>query len=127
MDDGRVLSGAPVQYADGVYCGAAYVYEGIATGVHETIIMSGTKLLLGQNYPNPFHPATQIKYTITEPGLVQLAIYDILGNRVAIPVNGNKQPGDYEIEFEAKGLHPGIYYYTLSLGKYTQTKKLVVK
>jgi photosystem II stability/assembly factor-like uncharacterized protein len=90
---------------------------------------------LFQNYPNPFNPATKIKYQIPDVNgstgktsriAVQLVIYDVLGKRVNILVDENKNPGTYEIEWDASGLPSGVYFYKLSAGSFTQTKKMVL-
>ncbi len=95
---------------------------------------------ISQNYPNPFNPSTEIKYSIpaslakgihsenpSKGGtLVQLKVYGILGKQVAILVNENKQPGNYEVEFNASSFVSGIYFYTLTAGNYRQTKKMVL-
>ena len=90
------------------------------------------------NYPNPFNPTTKIKYLIpnsespllggTRGGLVQLKIYDILGNEIAILVNEEKQPDIYEVEFDASkyNLCSGIYFYSIKAGSFSQTRKLVL-
>ena len=85
---------------------------------------------LEQNYPNPFNPTTKIRYTI--PGNVEtrhgvsLRIYDILGNEVATLVNEEKQPGYYEIDFNASNIASGVYIYRLNSGKFISTKKMMV-
>jgi photosystem II stability/assembly factor-like uncharacterized protein len=88
---------------------------------------------LSQNYPNPFNPSTKIKFTIAaspNPSkggtLVQLTIYDILGKVVAVLVNEEKQTGVYEVDFDGSNLSSGIYFYKLSAGEFTDTKKLVL-
>jgi hypothetical protein len=89
------------------------------------------KFELYQNYPNPFNPATKIKYSIPSVGTqravsIQLKVYDILGNEVATLVNEEKQAGKYEVEFNAEGLSSGIYYYTLKVGEFVSTKKMIL-
>jgi hypothetical protein len=81
---------------------------------------------LKQNYPNPFNPSTNIEYSITNFRFVVLKVYDILGREVAILVNEEKQPGVYEISFDASGLSSGIYYYLLESGGSAETKKMVL-
>ncbi len=85
---------------------------------------------LSYNYPNPFNPTTKIKYTIPvgtrDRVSVQMKIYDILGNEVATLVNEEKPAGEYEVEFNAYGLSSGIYFYRLTAGTFTETKKLVL-
>ena len=80
---------------------------------------------LNQNYPNPFNPETKISYLIKETILVQLKVYDILGNEITTLVNSNQSPGRYEINFNAGNLPSGIYFYKLKAGSFTQTNKMV--
>ena len=86
---------------------------------------------LFQNYPNPFNPSTKIKYSIpyveTRRGVfVQLKVYDILGNEVAVLVNEEKPAGEYQAEFNAANLPSGLYLYRLQSGNYSETKKMLM-
>ena len=94
---------------------------------------------LMQNYPNPFNPSTVISYQLPVSGLVTLKVFDILGNEIATPVNEEKQPGTYEVEFsiysdEGRNLTSGIYFYQLKVrgpeinsGQgFIETKKMVL-
>jgi len=81
---------------------------------------------LHQNFPNPFNPTTTIAYSIKMDGLVSLKVFDILGNEVANLVNEIKPAGNHEAVFVAKDIPSGIYFYTLSAGNYTSTKKLIL-
>jgi len=85
-----------------------------------------TEFSLSQNYPNPFNPSTMIKYAISSGQYATLKVYDVLGNEVATLINEEKSPGTYEVEFTAKGLPSGIYFYQLKAGRFIQTKKLVL-
>jgi len=90
-----------------------------------------SKFSLSQNYPNPFNPTTKIKFTIPqdvrrETRDVSLKVYDILGKEIAILVNEKKQPGVYEIEFDAGEFSSGIYFYILTAGKFIDTKKMIL-
>lgn len=82
---------------------------------------------LNQNYPNPFNPLTRIKYSIKDEGFVTLKVFDLLGREIATLVNEAKQPGEYEVEFDASKyeLSSGVYLYQLKSGSYTATKKFV--
>ncbi len=81
---------------------------------------------LDQNYPNPFNPMTDIRYQITEVREVSLTIYDVLGRRVATLVDGVKQPGEYTVRWDASGYPSGVYFYRLTAGAFSSTKKLVI-
>jgi len=89
---------------------------------------------LQQNCPNPCNPSTTIQYSI--PGNVvetlhatSLRVFDILGNEVATLVNENKPAGNYEVKFnveQASSLSSGVYFYTLKLGTFSETKKMIL-
>ncbi|MCW8850247.1 MAG: DUF2271 domain-containing protein [Melioribacteraceae bacterium] len=89
------------------------------------------KFQLDQNYPNPFNPNTSISYSLpasekSEPSIVKLSVYDILGNEVAVLVNEKQNPGNYNIVFSASHLNSGIYFYTLHTSNFSQTKKMIL-
>lgn len=81
---------------------------------------------LFENYPNPFNPTTQIKYSVRENGLVTLKVYDVIGKEVAALVNEEKQAGTYDVTFNADNLASGIYFYTISVKDFHQTKKMIL-
>jgi hypothetical protein len=85
---------------------------------------------LSQNYPNPFNPATKIQYTLPVISKVELRVYDVLGREIATLVNENQRPGKYEVEWKpASGIQniaSGIYFYRLTAGSYTTTKKMIL-
>jgi photosystem II stability/assembly factor-like uncharacterized protein len=80
---------------------------------------------LGQNYPNPFNPSTTIKYTVAGAGNVELKVYDIRGKEVAVLVNENKTPGEYQAAFNAENLSSGVYIYRLKTGGRILSKKMI--
>ncbi len=84
------------------------------------------KFSLFQNYPNPFNPTTNIKFRIANFGFVSLKIYDVLGREVATLVNEEKQPGEYEVEFDGSELASGIYFYQLKAGDFIETRKIIL-
>ncbi len=81
---------------------------------------------LAQNYPNPFNPATRIKFALPQAAYVELRVYDLLGREVATLVNEEKPAGTYEVTFHASGLSSGVYYYKITAGDYSETKKMVL-
>ncbi len=81
---------------------------------------------LAQNYPNPFNPTTTIQYSIPKSVNVEIKVYDVLGNEVTTLVNVEKPAGVYEVEFNAKNLSSGVYFYKLTAGSFTETKKMTL-
>jgi len=81
---------------------------------------------LSQNYPNPFNPTTIIQYDVPIRSQAVLAVYDVLGRKVATLVDGEKLPGHYQITFDASSLSSGVYFYRLDAGTYHDTKKLLL-
>ncbi|MBM2839954.1 MAG: hypothetical protein HW412_482 [Bacteroidetes bacterium] len=79
-----------------------------------------------QNYPNPFNPTTVIRYDIPASGLVTLRLYNLLGQQVEELVNGTHVPGRYNVTLDATRLPSGIYFYSLTAGRFIETKKLVL-
>jgi hypothetical protein len=71
---------------------------------------------MSQNYPNPFNPSTIINFQIPEKTNVSLKVYDILGREVITLLNEVKEPGIYNINFNAAGFSSGVYIYKLSTG-----------
>ena len=95
-----------------------------------------TEFTLEQNYPNPFNPSTTIKYTIPnvnlsgnaiEGSVVQLKVFDVLGNEVATLINEEKPAGNYEVDFKDFELSSGVYFYRLQAGEFSATKKLLLQ
>ncbi len=86
---------------------------------------------LEQNYPNPFNPATKIRYTAPPnlpkgEALIQIKVYDLLGNEIATLINEFEQPGNYEIQFDAGTLSSGMYFYSLTANGFSSTKKMIL-
>lgn len=81
---------------------------------------------LNQNYPNPFNPSTTIAYDILKTGFVRISVYDVLGKEIKLLINEQKNPGRYEIIFDAKELAGGIYYYSIRTGEFSQSKKMIL-
>ncbi len=83
-------------------------------------------LRLWQNYPNPFNPATTIRYTLPVAGPVRLEVFDVLGRRVAVLVDGVAPPGTREVTFDARGLPGGTYFYRLLSGRRIETRAMLL-
>jgi len=85
-----------------------------------------TKYALEQNYPNPFNPSTSITFQLVEKGNVELKIYDLLGREIESLVNEYKLPGRYSIEFNANELNSGVYFYSIKVNEFVETKKMML-
>ncbi len=79
---------------------------------------------LGQNYPNPFNPQTSITYQIAQTGPVRLAVCDLLGRELAVLVNDEQEAGNHTAVFDATGFSSGVYFYTLTSGQKTETRRM---
>jgi len=82
------------------------------------------KFELSQNFPNPFNPTTTIEYSVAKEGLINISVFNILGQKVAELINEVKSVGNYKINFNASNLTSGVYYYKLTAGNYTIAKKM---
>jgi hypothetical protein len=85
-----------------------------------------TEYSLAQNFPNPFNPATNIKYTLAEAGFVKVAVYDLIGREVQTLVNEVQAPGEYTAVFDAENVPSGVYFYTLQTNGQSFTKKMIL-
>ena len=79
-----------------------------------------------QNFPNPFNPATTIRFSISKASFVTIKVYNILGREVKTLINGEKLPGEYKEQFNAGNLSSGVYLYELRADRYLEVKKMMV-
>ncbi|MBU1680133.1 MAG: T9SS type A sorting domain-containing protein [Bacteroidetes bacterium] len=98
----------------------------LATNIDGELDPKLNQFSLEQNYPNPFNPNTMINYTLYKNSHVKLSIYNILGQEVAVLVNGIKHSGNHQIVFHANNLPSGTYYYRLISDKITSAKKMIL-
>jgi len=94
--------------------------------VIELDVKGPSHFALGQNYPNPFNPSTQIEFRIPETGNVKLAVYNLVGEEVALLVNGQVEAGVHEVTFNADNLPSGAYFYKLQSGSKVEVKKMLL-
>ena len=82
--------------------------------------------VLSQNYPNPFNPGTKIEYGLPERAYVTLKVYDVLGREVATLVDEEVNAGYHQASFDGSSLSSGLYFYRLSAGRFSTTKRLML-
>ena len=76
-----------------------------------------TEVTLGQNHPNPFNPETTIRYALPQGSKVRLAVYDLLGQEVAVLVDASRPAGQHTVRFDGDDLPSGSYVYRLQVGE----------
>lgn len=81
---------------------------------------------LHQNHPNPFNPTTTIRFSVGTYGHTSLRVYDLLGREVATLVDELKQPGTFHAQFDAQGLSSGVYFYRLTAGTFSASRKMLI-
>jgi hypothetical protein len=85
-----------------------------------------THYSLSQNYPNPFNPSTKIEYALPEDSHVRLSIHNSMGQEVLQLTNGTQPAGKYIVDFNARNLPSGVYFYRLQTGNFITTKKMML-
>lgn len=96
------------------------------TDVGDELVILPDQFQLFQNYPNPFNPSTVIAFNLPTRSYVDIDIYNVLGQKVDRLVLGQLSAGINEVEYDASRLASGIYYYRLSAGDFSATKKMLL-
>ena len=81
---------------------------------------------LYQNFPNPFNPATTIRYDVAEGSHVSLKLFNLLGQEVGTLVDQMQKAGQYSLDLNASSLASGVYLYRMQAGNFISTKKLMI-
>jgi len=103
----------------------AYFSTGLVTS-NEAIAELPLKAGLDQNYPNPFNPSTILPFTVPNADHVRLEVYDILGRRVAVLIDGFTPAGEHRIPFDASGLASGVYIYRMATADVSFSRKMLL-
>ncbi len=101
------------------------IISGIPTS-NETEEASPKTFSLSQNYPNPFNPSTRISYTLEQAGKVNLSVFNTIGQKVYTAVDEVRNAGSYSTTIDLRSLSSGVYFYTLTSGAFTETRKMVL-
>ena len=81
---------------------------------------------LQENYPNPFNPQTTIRFGITEPSHVRLAVYDVMGREVRVLVDNVLAAGWHNESFSATRLPSGTYFYRIDAGEFHEVRSMLL-
>jgi hypothetical protein len=93
-----------------------------SSGTQQIQVPSGYELR--QNYPNPFNPVTIIEFALPKKEFVNIAVYTPLGETAAVLVDSEFEAGYHEVSFDASNLPGGIYFYKITAGNFTLTRKM---
>ena len=104
-------------------------YSNASLFVNENIFLP-SEFILKQNYPNPFNPTTSISFSVPIADIVQLNIYDILGNKITTLMNDYISPGNYNLKWNGKDFRGeeasgGVYLYQLKSSTFNKTQKMI--
>ena len=115
------------------YHGYAVGYNGLILKYNTATIGIGnisenipSEFVLHQNYPNPFNIKSKIKYQTSKKSSVKIQVFDVLGQLLETLENTERNPGEFELEFDGEEFPSGIYYYRLQAGDFSETKKMVL-
>lgn len=121
---------------DNHYCceSRVYIFKGDTSVVGDTGsvgVKNEKNIIKGFNlfepYPNPFNPTTTIRFDIPERTAVELAVFNILGQKVKTLISSEvRNPGRYEISFNGGSLASGVYIYRLVTQNYSQARKMLI-
>ena len=100
-------------------------FSGIVNSV-QTVSAAPVAFSLEQNYPNPFNPSTTMRFSIASESLVQLSIFNLIGQEVARPLDERKAAGVYAVQFDASALPTGTYVYRLRAGDQTMARTMTL-
>ena len=89
------------------------------------------KFFVFQNYPNPFNPVTTLRYDLPEDAMVNITIYDMLGNVINNLVNTKQSSGHKSVQWNAtdnvgQPVSAGVYLYSIETKDFRQTKKMIL-
>jgi hypothetical protein len=108
------------------FSNSALCVTGFCSQQNKTNYVKEPEGFLLENYPNPFNPATTIKYSVPADSKVKVTVYDLLGKEISVLVDENLRAGKYEVNFDASTLASGTYFYSLEAGAHKEIKKMIL-
>jgi hypothetical protein len=134
--DHQVVEGTTYYYklADVDFGGVKTFHEPISIALNFGDIDNNLRQLGGmptdyklyQNYPNPFNPATVIGYQLSALSNVEIAVYNMIGQKITTLFSGTQEAGMYEIKWDASEFASGVYYYKIEAGKFVEIKSMLL-
>ena len=120
-------------YGSGTGSDYATIKYSQSNGIRQISSIIPEQFSLSQNYPNPFNPVTKINYELPASrhggrvtNYAKLVVYDVMGKEVVTLVNEKQSPGTYQVEYDAGSLTSGVYFYRLTAGDFTDTKRMML-
>jgi hypothetical protein len=107
--------------------GASVIYGGGSLlGIESSHSAIPDKFFMDQNFPNPFNPSTTIRFGLPAVADVRITIFNLLGQEVAVPVEGRLQAGEHTLLVNAANLSSGVYLYRVQAGDKVSIKRMVL-
>jgi hypothetical protein len=88
------------------------------------VVPSNPKLYA--NYPNPFNPMTTLRFDLSTKSHVRLSVFNMLGQEIAVVLDGQKEAGSYSVQFNAAHLTSSVYFYRMETGSFFATRKMLL-
>ncbi len=98
----------------------------IPTSIENITTMNRSSFILFQNHPNPFNSSTLISFKIADPAVVNVSIFNNIGQKIITLFHGEKERGIHQINFSAGSLSTGIYIYQIKIGNKSLSKKCLI-
>jgi len=100
--------------------------DGFTVSAEEEFVEVPDEFSLNQNFPNPFNPTTVISFNLPEATEVTLAVYNVVGQKVATLIDQQMTAGSHRFDFDASNLSSGVYLYKITAGNFVQSRKLTL-
>ncbi len=94
--------------------------------ITDGVDLNPARVVLGQNFPNPFSRSTEISYELAGAADVALEVMNVAGQKVMVVNKGMMPAGKHSLTLETGNLEAGIYFYTLRAGGFVQTRQLMI-
>ncbi len=117
-------------YVDAPHIGSTFLLDDLAFSGTAVSVAGGRALpstfQLYQNYPNPFNPVTEIRYDLPQGTHVRLSVYNVLGDEVAVLVDGMQDAGTHQARLDGSRLSSGMYFYRLETPSFHDIRKMIL-